>query len=197
MITKEELIELIDKYSMETILSSLQLDRMYDGMNDDSLSNLSKKQLDYAFHLYETTYIHNCSMDYALSGDIGLNIKDTPTVLIQIQDPNTQFIDARYFEDFVNIYRFHFTDAESGENIISDEQAETIARILQNCYKHSFHVIVHCHAGICRSGAITKAASLIGFKPLMAGSDANANTLVYNKVRKALGVSYSWENSNE
>jgi protein-tyrosine phosphatase len=47
--------------------------------------------------------------------------------------------------------------------LISDEQAEEIAAILQEALENDHNVLVHCVVGQCRSGAVVEVAELIGF----------------------------------
>lgn len=50
------------------------------------------------------------------------------------------------------------------------------------------NVVVHCHAGICRSGAVAEVASLVGFQVL--DGLRIPNVLVKKKLMQALGLSY-------
>jgi predicted protein tyrosine phosphatase len=63
---------------------------------------------------------------------------------------------------FKEIYKFRLEDIDSSE-AISDEDAKQIAGILLNAYKNDQDVIVHCAAGISRSGAVCEVGTIIGF----------------------------------
>jgi len=50
------------------------------------------------------------------------------------------------------------------------------------------NVIVHCHAGICRSGAVVEVASMMGFTPT--DRYRQPNMRVKQKMMKVLGWTY-------
>ena len=50
------------------------------------------------------------------------------------------------------------------------------------------NVIVHCHAGVCRSGAVAELGVMLGFKDTE--SFRSPNLLVKHKMMKALGWTY-------
>ena len=119
-----------------------------------------------------------------------------PTVLIQIQDPDTtEFVSSPLQSKFIEIHQFKFWDDEDDnvENNISENQAEKIAQVLQNCFDNNINIMVHCHAGICRSGAVVEAGSLLGFDIPDGINKRIPNRLVFNKIRKHLGLKFSWE----
>lgn len=109
-------------------------------------------------------WIENISMDDVRSGrhyDPGPG-----GILIQITDPLTPFPSPAYhFED---VYQFHFLDADGGfpeETLFSENQAREISEILVSARDSGRNVVVHCHAGICRSGAVVEAAvATLGFR---------------------------------
>lgn len=115
-------------------------------------------------------------------------------ILIQIQDVGTDFIETDF--EFHRIYRFSFNDVNKDEDhFISESQIETISDRLLDCIDNGYNVIVHCHAGLCRSGAVVEAAKLLGMDvdenyPRIPNSD------IFNALRKELLFFYSWENNN-
>ena len=124
------------------------------------------------------------------------------TILIQIQDPDTkEFVKSPYFKDFKEIHQFKFWDAEDitdlpngiTTGIITNEQSNEIALILETALKQELNIIVHCHAGICRSGAIVEAGSLLGFEVPEGINKRIPNRLVLKKIRTSLGLTFSWE----
>lgn len=118
------------------------------------------------------------------------------TILIQIQDAfDFHFVKSPYQNEFVEVYQFNFWDEEDGTQpqSITDEQAALIAKALRDAYNNQYNVVVHCHAGICRSGAVAEAGVLLGFTVPDGLNKRIPNVLVFNKVRKALGILYSWE----
>ena len=134
-------------------------------------------------------WIENVSWDDVKNGwhsDMGSN-----SMLIQIADPATFFPEPKH--KFKEAYQFEFLDAEDGdrfpeEAMISDEQAEQIVGLLQRALENRMNVVVHCHAGICRSGAVVEVASMMGFTP----SDRyrQPNLRVKHKMMKVLGWTY-------
>lgn len=116
----------------------------------------------------------------------------TNSMLIQITDPTDNFPTPKY--KFKEIYQFEFLDSETPsliepeEFLISDEQAEKIANLLLHAFKNKMNVVVHCQAGICRSGAVVEVGSIMGFTP----SDRNRripNVLVKKKILEAIRLS--------
>jgi hypothetical protein len=45
----------------------------------------------------------------------------------------------------------------------SQEQANELVRLLQHALEQRMNVIVHCHAGVCRSGAVCEIGVMLGF----------------------------------
>ena len=82
------------------------------------------------------------------------------SMLIQIMDPAPSWW-PEPAHDFKEIHRFEFLDAEDKDGFpdeakISDEQAAEIVRLLQHALKKRMNVVVHCMAGLCRSGAVAE-----------------------------------------
>lgn len=134
-------------------------------------------------------FIENVSKSDVFNGhhfDAGPN-----AMLIRIQDPATEFGKIKY--PFKEVYEFEFLDAEDTDGFedeckIQDEQAEEIVRLLQRAQENRMNVVVHCHAGICRSGAVVEVATMMGFTP----SDRfrQPNLRVKHKMMKVLGLTY-------
>lgn len=117
-------------------------------------------------------------------------------VLIQIADPATFFPVPK--NSFATIYQYEFLDAEDKdiekygeEPLFSDFQAYDIVGILMDTLAENRNVLVHCHAGICRSGAIVEVASMMGFTPT--NRYRQPNLRVKHKLMKALGWTYDSE----
>ena len=112
-------------------------------------------------------------------------------MLIRIQDPATEFKPTK--RQFKEVHCFEFLDAEDEDGFpdeckISDEQAEEIAGLLETALASSMNVMVHCHAGICRSGAVTEVGTMMGFTATERFRQPNLR--VKHKLMKALGWTY-------
>lgn len=136
-------------------------------------------------------FIENCSKSDVLHGhhfDAGPN-----AMLIRIQDPATEFGKIKY--PFKEIYEFEFLDAEDGDDFfpdeckIQDEQAVEIIRLLQHAQENAMNVVVHCHAGICRSGAVVEVAIVMGFTSIDRYREPNVR--VKTKMMKLLRNNYA------
>ena len=116
------------------------------------------------------------------------------TILIQISDVGrTQPLPVNKFK---RVHQFIFDDVEQdltedGEIGITEEQAVIIADIIKTAWENDYDIIVHCHAGLCRSGGIAQAAEAFGFAP--GGREQVPNLRVKHKVMAALGLSYDEE----
>jgi protein tyrosine phosphatase len=143
-----------------------------------------------------TRWIENVSWDAVKNGfhsDMGQN-----AMLIQIADPATFFPVPKH--TFKEVHQFEFLDAEDGDRfpdecMIQDEQAAELVRLLQNALDKSMNVLVHCHAGICRSGAVVEVGSMMGFTPTERFRMPNLR--VKHKMMKVLGLTYDSEEKHE
>jgi predicted protein tyrosine phosphatase len=134
--------------------------------------------------------IENVAWDYVKNGwhtDMGEN-----SMLIQISDPATFF--PTPLKKFKEIHQFEFLDAEDNDGFdedfkISDAQAEKLVALLQHAYANHMNVLVHCHAGICRSGAVVEVATMMGFT----ATDRLRipNLRVKHKMMRVLGWTYN------
>ena len=146
-------------------------------------------------------FIENISRSECSNGthyDPGIN-----SMLIQISDPGAGFPTPNY--NFKEIHQFEFLDIEedgmsndgSGNPVdmsefkITDEQAQQLVNLLYKAKEKHMNVIVHCHAGICRSGAVVEVAEMLGFTPV--DRFRQPNLLVKHKMMKALGWTYDAE----
>lgn len=134
-------------------------------------------------------WIENVSWDDVKNGwhsDLGEN-----KMLIQIADPASFFPQPKH--TFKEVHQFEFLDAEDADGFdedfkISDEQAAELVRLLQHALDNSMNVLVHCHAGICRSGAVVEVGSMMGFTPT--DRFRMPNLRVKHKMMKVLGWTY-------
>ena len=65
--------------------------------------------------------------------------------------------------------------------IISEKQAQEIANILIN---NQHNVIVHCKAGVSRSGAVTEAAIILDYKVYEFSNLRTINKTVFNRIKQ-------------
>jgi predicted protein tyrosine phosphatase len=112
-------------------------------------------------------------------------------MLIRIQDPATEFGKVKY--QFKETYCFEFLDAEDEDGFpdeckISDSQANELVMLLSHAMENHMNVVVHCHAGICRSGAVVEVATMMGFTPT--DRFRQPNLRVKHKMMKVLGLTY-------
>jgi len=114
------------------------------------------------------------------------------SMLIQIVDPDMQFPTPQH--TFKEVHQFKFLDIEANDFTVdeafrcSDEQAAELVRLLQHAFEHRMDVVVHCHAGICRSGAVCEIGVMLGFDDTEAFR--SPNLLVKHKMMKVLGWLY-------
>jgi predicted protein tyrosine phosphatase len=94
-------------------------------------------------------------------------------------------------------------DGFPDEAKISDEQAAEIVRLLQHALKKRMNVVVHCMAGLCRSGAVAEVGIMMGFKDTE--KTRIPNMRVKHRLMKQLGWTYdenekpddeAWRNMN-
>ena len=88
------------------------------------------------------------------------------SMLIQISDHDMAFPIPKH--TFKETHQFTFLDIEEdgmtntgdgkmidlSEFAITDEQSTELVRLLQHAMENRMNVVVHCHAGVCRSGAV-------------------------------------------
>jgi predicted protein tyrosine phosphatase len=114
------------------------------------------------------------------------------SMLIQIMDPAPTWWPTPAHE-FKETHRFEFLDAEDKDSFpdeakISDEQAAEIVRLLKHALDNKMNVVVHCYAGICRSGAVAEVGVMMGFQDCERNRIPNLR--VKQKLMKQLGWTY-------
>jgi predicted protein tyrosine phosphatase len=115
------------------------------------------------------------------------------SMLIQIMDTGTSWWPTPLHK-FKEIHRFEFLDVEEKDHVndevmkISDEQAKQLVALLQHALDNKMNVVVHCYAGICRSGAVCEVGVMMGFNDCE--RYRQPNLLVKNKMMKVLGWTY-------
>jgi predicted protein tyrosine phosphatase len=119
--------------------------------------------------------------------DVGPN-----SMLISITDPAGWRPEAKL--QFKERHNFEFLDAEDDdrepeEAKITDAQAEQIVALLQRALDNRMNVVVHCMAGICRSGAVVEVGVMMGFNDCEKYRQPNLR--VKHKLMKQLGWTYN------
>ena len=124
---------------------------------------------------------------------VGFHINPGPNaMLIQICDPPGNFPIPKY--NFKDVHQFQFLDVERDDHVddeemrCSQEQADELVRLLQHALDNRMNVIVHCHAGVCRSGAVCEIGVMMGFDDTEAFR--SPNLLVKHRMMKKLGWAY-------
>jgi len=113
------------------------------------------------------------------------------SMLIQIVDPAMEFPVPKH--QFKEVHQFEFLDLERDDKFgeefkITDAQAEELVRLLQHALDNHMDVVVHCVAGVCRSGAVCEIGVMMGFNDTEVFR--SPNLLVKHKMMKALGWTY-------
>jgi predicted protein tyrosine phosphatase len=114
------------------------------------------------------------------------------SMLISITDPAGWRPQAK--QQFKERHDFEFLDAEDSDGFpdeakISDAQAEQIVALLQQALENRMNVVVHCMAGICRSGAVAEVGVMMGFNDCEKYRQPNLR--VKHKLMKQLGWTYN------
>jgi predicted protein tyrosine phosphatase len=114
------------------------------------------------------------------------------SMLIQIMDPAPTWWPTPAHE-FKEVHRFEFMDVERDdkwpdEAKITPAQAEEIVRLLKHALENRMNVVVHCMAGLCRSGAVAEVGVMMGFEDTE--RFRSPNLLVKHSLMKALDWTY-------
>ena len=114
------------------------------------------------------------------------------SMLISITDPASwrptpahKFKEQHNFE-FLDIELHDHADDEAMR--CSQERANELVRLLQHALENRMNVVVHCYAGVCRSGAVCEVGVMLGFEDT--GRFRGPNLLVKHRMMKALGWTY-------
>jgi hypothetical protein len=114
------------------------------------------------------------------------------SMLIQIVDPAMEFPTPMH--KFKETHQFEFLDVEEKDLVLeeemrcSHEQAAELVCLLQHALEKRMNVVVHCVAGVCRSGAVCEVGVMMGFNDTEVFR--SPNLLVKHKMMKVLGWTY-------
>lgn len=133
-----------------------------------------------------TVFIRNVSYSAIEKGDHP-NFGDN-TILIQIVDPDMDFPVPKLNFNQVRQYKFADIEDVNDKTGISDEQAKSIVDDLTYAKENGMNVMVHCVAGLCRSGAVCEVGVMMGFQDTFA--TRMPNLLVKTKLMRVLGWTY-------
>jgi hypothetical protein len=116
------------------------------------------------------------------------------SMLIQIVDPAMEFPVPMH--RFKETHQFEFLDLEQGDAFgedfkVTDSQAESLVQLLQHALANRMNVVVHCVAGVCRSGAVCEVGVMMGFDDCKAFR--SPNLMVKHKMMRVLGWTYDSE----
>lgn len=135
-------------------------------------------------------WIENCAADdmpQAHHHNAGPN-----SMLIQISDPASWV--PKPLHQFKEHHHFEFLDiededhADDPEMFISETQAKELVRLLRHAYTNHMNVVVHCYAGVCRSGAVVEVGTHMGFDAVE--KFRSPNTRVMRLMMAELGLPY-------
>ena len=135
-------------------------------------------------------WIQNVALSDIRNGfhiDAGIN-----SMLIQIVDPDMEFPTPKH--QFKEVHQLQFLDVEEKDEVLeeamkcSQAQADELVRLLQHAFENRMNVVVHCHAGVCRSGAVCEIGVMLGFRDTEAFR--SPNLLVKHRMMKTLGWTY-------
>jgi hypothetical protein len=114
------------------------------------------------------------------------------SMLIQIVDPDMEFPVPMH--QFKETHQFKFLDLEKNDDCINDQwkvqdqQAESLVELLKHALDQRMNVVVHCVAGVCRSGAVCELGVMMGFDDCE--GFRSPNLLVKHKMMRHLGWTY-------
>jgi len=131
---------------------------------------------------------------YAIENGLHKNSGDD-TVLIRILDTDNDS-PVKPKVNFDKTFIFKFLDVDADADIddkykFNSDMAKEIVSIFEYCKENNKNIVVHCTAGLCRSGAIAEIASMLSFEPVH--DNRMPNSLVKGLLMKELGWSYEDE----
>lgn len=130
------------------------------------------------------SWIANVSLSDIIRGhhyDPGPN-----SMLISIVDPDMESPTPLY--PFGEVHCFRFLDIEEPQHplAITTRDADRIAQLLTRALDKRMNVVVHCVAGVCRSGAVAEVGVILGFDDTE--TFRSPNLLVKKALLRALNI---------
>lgn len=140
-------------------------------------------------------FIENIAYIDAIKGDH--SDPGSNSLLIQITEVSVENCPVPKYP-FKEIKKFAFMDVEKGDDLfedfgISEEQGEELAEILKKALAEDTNVVVHCFAGLCRSGAVVECGVALGFEDLE--RVRQPNVAVKNMILKYLELDFNPDES--
>lgn len=141
-------------------------------------------------------WIENCAADdipKRFHHEAGEN-----SMLISITDPASWRPTPAH--NFKEIHHFEFLDIEDGDHaddpemFISEAQAKELVKLLRHALDNRMNVVVHCFAGLCRSGAVVEVGTRMGFDDVE--KFRSPNTRVMRLMMAELGLPYDVKEHN-
>ena len=105
-------------------------------------------------------FVENVSRDALVMG-LHSEFDYEKDLLIQITDPDSEF--PVPLKRFRHVVQYKFWDSEEDDGPAHDQAIQIAIQIL-TAWRNNQNILVHCQAGLCRSGAVAEAAIMLGFK---------------------------------
>lgn len=139
------------------------------------------------------SWIANVSLSDIIRGhhyDPGSN-----SMLISIVDPDMESPTPLY--PFEEVHRFRFLDIEEPDHplAITTQDANKIAQLLKRALDKRMNVVVHCVAGVCRSGAVAEVGVILGFDDTE--TFRSPNLLVKKALLRALNIDNTYTDTGD
>ncbi len=140
-------------------------------------------------------FIENVSFIDIINGH-HIDVRPGKSLLIQIVDGGLEFPTPK--KHFDRIEQFVFYDVEDNDPLyleggFTKQQAAKMAAVLVEARDNDLDVIVHCVAGVSRSGAVVEVATMIGFPD--PGTYRIPNATIKTMLMRELGLTPSFDDA--
>jgi len=134
-------------------------------------------------------FIVNASEFDVYTGQANVPVNGLDTIMIRIRHKGGSFHEIHSSIKVLREYRFTFDDVDEGDpNCIEEKQASDLCDILEGALEKNLNVIVHCGAGISRSGAVVEFGTMLGFEDT--GKTRIPNAAVKSALMRKKGWAY-------